>query len=152
MNRIFRITLIVLATFIGFAALGYFGLVFLSRSITKGRSCASFNIDNVEIHAEIDVPALVNDSCYCKAAEGIKQNRFRIHDEVRLANYITVNKLVVTEEGEAPDTAGFLSPEQYHPDHRYFVRTGTYKDERWRILLDSNSRTLWVTIWYGKEK
>lgn len=152
MKAMLRVFLIAMVVLLGLATMGYFGLMLLSKSIINNRSCEAFNIDNVEYHAEINIPGLQHDSCYCNYFRGVKRNRFQLDfDELDMAQYIADNNLTQADVSEVLDSAGFLLPEAYHPKHTYFSRRGTYKHEHWRILLDSNSRKLWVTIWYGTE-
>lgn len=147
-----RVSLIAAAVLLGLGAMGYFGLMFLSKSIIKSRDCELFNIDNVEYHAEVNIPDVLHDSCHCSFSGDVKRNRFQLaFEDLNLAQYIKDNHLLIADSSEVADTGGFLLPEAYHPGHRYFRRRGTYKDEHWRILLDTNSRKLWVTIWYAKE-
>lgn len=152
MNKYLRISLLIVAALALLLVLGYISLRLFFNLIINNRSCEHFNIDHVEIHAEIDIPQIVDDSCFCKAFENCKQNRFQLRlSSARMSEYIQVNNLSRVADREKLITQNLLMPEPIYPQHQYFFRSGKYKEERWKILLDSNAQLLWVTIWYGKK-
>ncbi|MGC4058401.1 MAG: hypothetical protein QM743_09850 [Chitinophagaceae bacterium] len=121
------------------------------RLIYAQHSCDFANIDNVEMHAEIDIPQIDSSDCRYDRTSRTKTVCFYLAPRKEAwTRYITVNKFVRVPEDSLPDTADFRPSVTADASHAYFTTKGVYNDERWHTLLDSHARRLWVTIHYGK--
>ncbi|GAA4453724.1 hypothetical protein [Rurimicrobium arvi] len=122
------------------------------RLIYKQHSCDFANIDNVEMHAEIDIPRIDSFDCQYDRTSLTKTVCFYLAPRKETwRRYITVNKFIRVPENTLPDTADFRPSVIADASHAYFTTEGSYNDERWHTLLDSNALRLWVTIHYGKQ-
>lgn len=89
------------------------GCIGLKRHIYFRTDCYRFNIDNIELVTDINVPALVDSECSCES--GIKESLFTIDtSRVDLKSYIKKNKFVAKDslyinEGETTFTTWVAS-------------------------------------------
>ncbi len=81
--KIYKISLTIGLTILMLCLL-FFSFV---RYIVSCRDCERFNIDNIEIHAQSDIPALIHSSIYCKYIDSsnIKIASFLV-DKVSIVN------------------------------------------------------------------
>lgn len=153
MTKPLKIILIVLLA-IGLLFTGaYFGIRNYTQSIYHQRSCEWSSIDNVEMHAEVDIPEVISNQCRYVPEENTKMTRFVIDPKkVNLDEYIPKNNL---KKSAAPDSLtinellkepGDLKDLQQSPD--LYIREGSYKGETWIVILDKKTGKLWVTIKY----
>lgn len=123
------------------------------RAIYNQRTCEWANIDNIEMHTQIDIPKIKTCSCNYNAKKNTKMAQFDLEkNDIVFKKYIKKNNFqklkstatiskdsFKTENGKAFQNTSSL----------YFTK-GTYKTETWQILLDTTSGKLWILINYEK--
>ncbi|MES2478490.1 MAG: hypothetical protein V4561_05360 [Bacteroidota bacterium] len=154
MNKAIKIITISLASIILLAAVSYFGLRQFTRSIYKQRTCEWANIDNIEMHAEVDVPKIKTFDCIYKKELNTKMAMFEIDKaNVDMDRYIKLNNFRKLNSVNEISFDNILKKEtnvdslMASPD-LYYTK-GSYKGETWQTILDNSSGRLWVTIQYN---
>lgn len=153
MTKTAKIITITLTSIIVLGGLGYFGLRQFTRSIYSQRTCEWANIDNIEMHAEIDIPKIIKCDCEYKKEQNTKMARFDLDmGNVDMDRYIKINnfkKLNSTADVSFDDllTKETNLDELISSSDLYYTK-GSYKGEIWQTLLDNSTGRLWVTIKY----
>ena len=99
------------------------------QHIYHRRDCIRFNIDNVEMRAKIDVPALKNVDCHYDETTRTKTNIFHLDTSiVNIAQYVVRNRLQL--EGDL------------------FRRQDSRTDTDYRIELNPKTAQLMITVQY----
>lgn len=153
MTKPLKIILIVLLA-IGFLFTGaYFGIKNYTRSIYDQRSCEWSTIDNIEMHAEVDIPEVINSECRYVPERNRKMARFVIdRKSVNLDEYIPNNKLQKSIPLDSLVIDDLLKKpgdeKELRESSGLYIREGSYKGETWIIILDRKTGKLWVTINY----
>ena len=134
-------------------ATGYFGLREFVRSIYRQRDCEWANIDNIEMHAEVDIPDISYCDCRYDARANVKRAFFIIDKtKVDVNRYISDNGFMKHAASSGFTLSGFLKNDQTPADLRglgsLYFKEGRYKEETWKLLLDRQSGKLWVTLNY----
>jgi len=134
-----------IATVIGL--MGFAGIQTLTQQIYDARSCEWANIDNIEMHARIDIPE--TESCQCEYDEATHEKKaaFSLAADLDVEAYARKNNLKPIA-GDLPKHvatyAGIGTSEQ-----DLFVRQDSYQDgEHCELLFDPSSRKLWVYLKY----
>ena len=149
----------VLITIVGIGVLGFGGCVGCVKLIGNSNSCERFNIDNIELRAHIDIPAIESENCSCilDKEDDSKTNYFKIRtDAVDMDRYIERNYFVSVNEGDM-DLSVFgklskipeITPEniqEYYYNSGY--NQGKGKRTHWLAVVDKNSGDLWVYMKY----
>lgn len=120
-----------LVIFVALAAIGWFVMMFLTKHIYTRTDCERFNIDNIELRANIDIPAIEGSDLECESDGTTKNSFFKLDkNALILDDYIQENKFV--KEGAL------------------YVNQGEREDTKWRAELDPETYQLSVTIVYKK--
>ncbi len=130
-----------------FAFMGYIGLV---NSIRNQRTCEWANIDNIELHAHIDVPKVTKWDCdYEKesntkrASFTIDKNNFDVNQYIQAYKFKRLSSFTEFEYGRFLN----LKKEFLSGSDLYYKRNPS-DGERYDVLLDKTTSRLWVTIKY----
>lgn len=149
MSKTVKIVLIVFAL----GGLGYITLMAFARSAYNQRNCEWANIDNIEMHAMVDIPSIVTYACDYDKEENIKMAHFDIDTaKVDMDRYIQLNKFNKLEsEGQVDfddlmKTTSNVSALLASSDLYYKV--GSKDGERYQTLLNNTTGRLWVFIEY----
>ena len=150
-----------LITIVGIGILGFGGCVGCVKIIGNSNSCTWFNIDNIELRAHIDVPAIEPGSCICilDKEDDSKTNYFKIRtDAVDMVRYVNRNSFKPVHESDM-DLSVFgklsinpeITPENI-TDYYYNSGNNPGKGKRthWLAMVNKNSGDLWVHLIYKK--
>lgn len=122
------------------------------RTIYTQHSCDWANIDNVELHTRVNVPAITHDSCTYRKDINTKIARFDINKvKVDMKDYIRQNKFAALGNNAVGRLDHLLMAEAdagLFSDHSLYLTSGSYKTETWQAMLDSTDARLWVVIRY----
>ena len=138
----------------GFIA-GIGGLLFLSlflfvRMIATQRGCEAFNIDNIEMHAKVDVLKIISSDCGYDESTLTKTAFFKVDLDKLKPNYITVNKFQPLEDFSEIEGFTFIRSEEINENSsNLYIKKHQYKGEKTIALFDETSGNLWVTINYA---
>ena len=147
MTRI-RILLLSVAIAAALAGLGYMGVRTLSQQIYKARTCNWANIDNIEMHARIDIPKV--ESCECEYDEffNVKKSSFTLSDDLNVEEYTLKNQLVPLRDDSPKNVLEYAGNQILNQD-KLFARQGFRRDEdQYEVLFDPSTRKLWVYLKY----
>jgi hypothetical protein len=153
MTKTVKVLIITVTSVAILGALGFSGLRKFTHSIYQQRTCEWANIDNIEMHAEIDIPKIVTCDCEYKKDLNTKMARFDIDKKnVDMARYLERNNFKKLAAMTGITSADFLKIENPPTDlsstsDLYYTK-GTYQGETWQTLLDNATGRLWVTIKY----
>lgn len=101
----------------------------LSSHIYLRQDCEQFNIDNIEMRAKIDIPAVLDVNCRMDEATNIKYSEFTINQQrVNLEDYIVKH--------------------QFKSQGELYTRKGSQEDTDWEMTLDKNSGKMSIKITY----
>ena len=153
MKKALTITAIVLGGITVWGVVGYFGLRVLARAIYAQRTCGMFNIDNIEMHARVDIPDIEDFDCEYIEDLNTKLARFDIDKaEMDMDRYIRRNnfkKFNPANRSVLLDSLIVRKSKVYSllVSDMYYT-SGAYKGETWQSLLNNSTGTLWVVIRY----
>jgi hypothetical protein len=127
------------------------------------RNCDSFNIDNVELHACIDIPAIINSDCNYDPTRTMKQAWFLIDTaSVDMDYYLRYNKFLILNHTSDVGFADFLNLDSNISNSRFSKRGLYYTkgkakrmsgvEESWKTLLDLRTGKVWTTIYYNDQQ
>jgi hypothetical protein len=156
MNKSIKVIIVVIVSIL----LGFGGLVACVKLMGNSNSCRWGNIDNIELRAHFDIPAIESGSCICildKEDGNSKTNYFKIRtDKVDMVRYINKNsfkpanevdmdlsvfrKLPKLPEITAENIEGYYYNTGFNP--------GKGKRTHWLAIVDKNSGDLWVYMKY----
>lgn len=130
-------------------------IVFGFRSFTKNiynqRTCDWANIDNLELHAKLDIPKISNSDCAYNEAANIKKAYFLV-DKTKLdiERYIGVNNLIRVADSKEIPMDRFLNFDKNMNQNKYLYYRENVKDEACSfVLFNSNKGELYVTVAYS---
>ncbi len=150
-----KILLLAAAIIAALICLGFIGVRLFTTAIYESDNCEWANIDNIELHALVDIPPTTDSDCRIDKVENAKYATFMIDlEEVDIDKYIADNKFVKVQS--SAQAQKYLS--QHYPDAEMesftyanlYERHGSYKDETSSLLPDAETGKLSVTIKYGK--
>ncbi len=144
-TRIFLLSLAIAAALAGILILS---VSTLSQQIYNARTCNWANIDNIEMHAGIDIPLV--EECECEYDELFNSKRasFTLSKKVDVSQYVNANGLTPIQ-GELPQNILAFANKQFNTGQTLFVREGTRDgEERYEVLFDPSTRKLWVYLKY----
>ena len=157
MKQWLKITLWTLGSIVGIGVLGFGGCVGCVKLIGNSNSCEFYNIDNIELRAHIDIPAIESGSCSCIKDGDSKTNYFKIRtDAVDMDRYVARNSFVSVNEADM-DLSVFgklskipeITPENIQGYYYNSGRNqGKGKRTHWLAILDKSSGDLWVHMQY----
>ena len=138
------------AGLLGLSVLAFFGLQQFVRTIYNQRSCEWANIDNLEMHAKVDVPTIIHSACTYDEKTTTKMAYFELDKSaLDVEHYIDVNHL------SKIDSLPNHSAELFHPIIRnspntygFFYKSSSHHGESAYVLFDPIDYKLWVTIAY----
>jgi len=149
----------ILISTVGIGVLGFGGCVGCVKFIGNSNSCEWFNIDNIELRAHIDIPAIEVESCSCilDKEDDSKTNYFKIHtDAVDMDRYLEKNSFISVNEADL-DLSVFrklsktpeITPENVE-EYYYNSGNNTGKGKRthWLAIVDKKNGDLWVYLKY----
>lgn len=145
-----KIIIIAAGSIVTLGLLALFGFGAFVNSIRSERTCEWANIDNVELHAHIDVPKVTESDCDYEQEKNTKRAFFVIdRNNFNAERYIQLNelkKLHSTSELESGrfinlETSSLISSDLYH-------KQSSSNGESYDVLFDKTAATLWVTIKY----
>ncbi len=148
---IVRIVFTVVKTGLAILAIGIvFGFVSFVIAVDKQRSCEWANIDNIELHAHVDIPKVTSSDCAYDQAVNTKKARFTLDlKSVDLEKYIHRHQLKKVVPASELTLGRFLMlAGETAPRADYYYKQGAKEGENWAVLLDKNTGKLWVTIQY----
>lgn len=144
--------IIALTGIFAFCTLVVFGYVSLANSFREQRNCEWANIDNIELHAHINIPKVESADCDCSYDEmtNTKKSIFTVKKyALNLDKYIKRNKLKKLNNLSEIDFNRFLNLEKdFLADANLYYRLNSSNEEHSDILFDKTSGKLWVTINY----
>ena len=150
----------VLAVIIGIIIIGGGGCVGCIKSIGNSNSCTYCNIDNIELRAHFDIPAIEPGSNICikdKEDGDSKTNYFKIRtDAVDMVRYVDRNKFKPVNNADMDVSVfdRFPKTPEITPENigRYYYNAGYNpgkgKRTHWLAIVDKNSGDLWVYLKY----
>ena len=150
MNKKLKITLITLAVIIIVIVGAFQGLKAFVGSIHDQRSCEWANIDNIEMHAKLDIPKVIKSDCNYSEHTNTKMAYFELDSTaLNTENYIQANGLTKMDDTSQVDSQKYLNLDKnFTGDLAFYFRKNSYQLENTYILLDTSSHKLWVTIEY----
>jgi hypothetical protein len=161
--KMWRKLLMALAILTGVVLCLFGGWLALARHIGSQRSCEYFNIDNIELHTEVDIPAIKESDCNYDSGRTVKQAWFRIDKQsVNLDRYILRNKFLTLPDTATLSLSDFLDLDttiaaaRFSKGDLYYTKGSARRRsgivESWKTLLDKRSGKLWATIYYNDKQ
>ena len=143
-----KIVIITLSSLLILSVFTFFGFRSFVSSIQSQRNCEWANIDNIEMHAHIDIPKLIKWDCDYEEALNIKRASFTINQHnFDMDHYIESNELTKFTSDAMPGQGIFLNLEQDSLNNAdLYIRNSLFNGEKADILLDKSTGKLWVTI------
>lgn len=143
-----KIILIVLAIVASVGCLGFMGVRAYVSKIYNSRSCEWANIDNIEMHAQIDIPEIADCDCEYDPVNDAKKVSFTLKS-VNVAEYVRKNKLEPLQ-GDVPKSISAFAKERFSTNTQaYYVREGLrHNEERYELLYNPTDNKLWVYLEY----
>jgi hypothetical protein len=125
------------------------GCYALAHVVRNSKTCEQFNIDNWELRACTNIPDKKKVVCNYYPTAKTKTSIFYLHlpgnELSRYINYSSFDKIC----GTIPQ---FTSEKQWNttinglPQNNLYFKKGFNEDDRWLMILDSTSATLWAEI------
>ena len=154
MNKALKISTIILTVVLtigGFVILGLFGF---TRLIYNQRNCTWANIDNIEMHAHIDIPKITTSNCEYIKEENVKIACFEIDTTtVDIDKYIQNNffkKLPLATDVKFDERLKEKSNlDELRDSECFFYKLDSHNGELYQILLKGITGQLYVYIKYN---
>lgn len=145
-----RIALLVVAIVAALGCLGYMGIGAFCDKIYKSRDCDFANIDNIEMHARIDIPSTTNCSCEYNDVTRTKRVIFNLEKESLPENYVIKNQLVKKDASEIAmvDFGLEKNPAHFTAGNSLYYREGKTKRDDYKIVFDERAGKIWVNLKY----
>ena len=140
-----RIILIAIAITVAFICLGIIGVRTFVHAVYTERGCDWSNIDNIEMHARIDIPSIEGCDCDYTVENNVKRAVFTLDKDTEMTAYATQQKLVFAKP---PFAAEFSEMPGFAANKPLLVREGKNYDSDYRVALDAPARKMWVYIRY----
>lgn len=145
-----RIALLVVAIVAAFGCIGFMGVDALCEKIYKSRDCEFANIDNIEMHAKINIPSTKDCECLYDRATNTKKAFFDLDSESVAKDYIEKNQLVKTDMSQI--ALAEFGLEKNKPDftnqRSLYYREGKTKRDNYKIIFDRDAGKIWVKLTY----
>jgi hypothetical protein len=145
-----RIALLVVAIVAALGCLGYMGVNAFCDKVYKSRDCEFANIDNIEMHARIDIPSTTDCACEYNNATSTKKVVFNLEKESLPEDYIIKNKFVKTDiSAIAMADFGFERNSSHLPTAKsLYYREGKTASDDYKIIFDKDAGKIWVNLKY----
>lgn len=146
--------IIILSIVILLSGVGHFGLRGFARLIYQQRTCEWANIDNIEMHTDINIPDIIACNCEYTKYTNTKHSQFLVDKKkVNINQYIIKNNFrKLTSESNNilanfhTTQKDFRSPNLSETAVLYSKQSD--QNDKWIALLDSSMGILWVYIEY----
>src|SRR5688572_2586464 len=146
-----KVTVIILTGLLTLGLLAFMGFRGFVNSIRNQRTCEWANIDNIELHAHIDIPKVTAWECDYDKESNTKRAFFAVDkndfDGNRYIERSSLKKLSSTSEFEFSKFLN-LQHESLNGSELYYKRSAA-GEERYDVLLDKTNGRIWVTIMYN---
>lgn len=144
-----KIVLIVLAIIAAIGCLGFMGFRAFVAKMYNSRSCDWANIDNIEMHARIDIPEIEACDCEYDAVFDAKKVVFTLDKSLNSAKYVASNNLQPLQ-GEVPKSIKGFAKREFSPTTQaLYVREGLrHNEERYELLFEPQTKKLYVYLEY----
>ena len=143
-----KTTIIILSFTLIICVLLFMGFRGFVNSIRDQRTCEWANIDNIELHAHIDVPKVTKSDCHYEEERNIKMASFTIDTaNFDITRYIQNYQLTKLNTSAELQYGSFLKldKESLVGSDLYFKKDSA-GGERYKVLLDKATGRLWVSI------
>ena len=151
MKEWLKIIIRIVVIIVGIVTIGFGGCVGCYHYIGNSNSCRGPNIDNIELRAHIDIPAIEQGclSCLFDKEKRTKTNYFKIRtNEVDMNRYVERNSFIPVNEANMDLSVFdiFAKKPEITPDniHNYYYNSGERTSTDWLAIVDKNSGNLWV--------
>jgi len=143
-----RIALLVVSIIAALGCLGFMGLKTFCEKIFDSRDCEWANIDNIEMHARIDIPATTDCHCEYNEITATKKAVFSLEKGKLPEDYAVKNKLTKTEaDAIAMADFNFENKRAILPaGESLYYREGKTSREDYKIIYDPKAGKIWVNL------
>jgi len=123
----------------------------LGRIIYDMRTCDRFNIDNIELHTQTNIPSVNNYYCDYNPTLNIKKSLFDINmKEVDIDQYIQRQHFKTVKDKLFLDHFKTFQTDSYFKDlSELYFKKDNYKRADWKMLLNKSTGRLWVILKYN---
>jgi hypothetical protein len=157
MKKWLKITLNVSIAILIIGTVFFCGIYGLNRRMINSKSCTYMNIDNIETHVPVGIPAILNGEAYCSCIfdekANSKTNYFRINiDKVDMDGYTQRNTFKPFPDSDL-DLSVF-SKLKKNPEittdnkQNYYYSFGERERTAWLAVVDKSNGDLWVHLQY----
>ena len=128
-----------------------FGFRAFTTSIYQQRTCEWANIDNLEMHAKVDVPKIFASDCEYVEATNTKKAYFLVDkSKLDLERYLRLNKLKsISNRSEIPSGKFLNFDETVVKNQVMFYKENKKDSETSFVLFNSEAGKLYVTVQYA---
>ena len=149
MTKMKKVTMIVFTSILILSALAFLGFRGFVSSIRNQRTCEWANIDNIELHAHVDVPKVTQWNCDYEKVNNTKKASFTIDKKKFDADkYIQTYKLKPVNSAMVLEHDKFLNLEKSSLSSDLYYKKSDADEQAYYVLLDKLTARLWVTIKY----
>jgi len=150
MRKAFKASNIVILSLLLICSLIFFGYRSFVSSIQSQRTCEWANIDNIEMHAHVDIPRVTTWDCNYEQEQNTKKAQFTIDRRgFDINRYIKLYKLKELTAATEIQFDKFLNMKiDSVGTKNFYYKIGSQDGEKWDVLLDKDTGKLWVTIKY----
>ena len=126
----------------------------LTRSIYEQRTCEWANIDNLELHAKVNIPKISSSDCEYNRETNTKKAYFVVKkDMLAIDKYLDANKLSFIDNRLAIQVDKLLNIEELSTESKSFYSKESHiNGESSYVLFNSDEGKLWVTVEFSNEK
>lgn len=143
-------TIIILTLIFTICAFAFLGFREFVKAIRNQRTCEWANIDNIELHAHVDIPKVTKWDCNYEKESNTKKASFTIDiNHIDLNYYIQTYHLKKWDSATEPEYNRFLNlkKDSLNTSDLYY-KNSSLDGERYDVLLDKKTARIWVTIKY----
>lgn len=128
-----------------------FGFRFFTKSIYKQRTCEWANIDNLELHAKVNVPKITSSDCDYNEATNTKKAFFNVNKNLLdTISYIKLNQLNPIQKLGGAAIEKFLKFDELATESTSYYYKENQKDGEFSyVLFNADEGKLWVTVKYA---
>ena len=121
------------------------------NNIYNQKTCVWANIDNIEMHATIDIPTVIDSECYYDKKNNIKKAYFKFNAaKVKTKDYLNKYKLQRVNISSVLNNISFLNFENNNiSTSSLFLKKTKKRGETTTVLIDTLSHKIWVNICYA---
>jgi hypothetical protein len=149
-----RIALLIVAIVAALGCLGFMGVRAFGTKVYQSRDCDFANIDNIEMHARIDIPDIKDCDCRYDARLLAKKVTFTLDTgAVDLDDYIKSNRFKKFEENQSLHQSLAFATDLAQSDRtQLFYRSNesSHKPGRdlYRMVINPETGKMWVYLQY----